>query len=396
MPTPLPRPAPTLTSGQRGTADQPTNRLALDVKDEIIFWEPEATMFQTLTRGINERDIAKSYIKEWFESEPYPIEGTVSGAQTVGDTSIELLAGQGTRFYAGMVLLNRRTRESILVSSVSTDTLTVVRAMGDTISSTMADGDVLEFVATAFEEGSDVSTIRSVVEGRNYNLTEIFKTACGWTGTDGAVTLYGGKDPENEVFKAGLEHKRQIERAMFFGKRFTRTGSGGKPQRAMGGLEFYIQSNVFDFSGAPLTTRSVTEALEVAMKYGEGGYEQNGKVSKWLFCSRRWATELELLWHDKIQIRTSEDMMGLKVKTYQSTHGDVNIVPMNIFNGEHAGYAFCVDMNHVAYCPLEGRDTKLYPDRQGNGYDAKTSEYLTEATLRVEVEGAHSLWKLAA
>lgn len=396
MPTPLPRPAPSLTSGQRGTADQPTSRLKLDVKDEIVFWEPEATTFQYLTRGIKERDIAKSYIKEWLESEPYPIEATVSGAQTIGDTAIELQAGQGTRFYAGCLLMNRRTRETILVSSVATDTLTVVRALGDTVSSTMIDGDTLEFVATAFEEGSDVATIRSVQEGRNFNLTEIFKTSFGYTGTDGAVSLYGGKDPENEAKKAGLEHKRQIERAMFFGKRFTRTGTGGKPQRAMGGLEYYIQSNVFDFSGAPLTTRSVTEALEVAMKYGAGGYEQNGKVYKWLFCSRRWATELELLWHDKIQIRTADELMGLKVREYQSTHGSISIVPVNIFNGEHSGFAFCVDMNHVAYCPLEGRDTTLYKNRQSPGIDGETDEFITEATLRVEVEAAHSLWKLAA
>lgn len=52
-----------------------------------------------------------------------------------------------------------------------------------------------------------------------------------------------------------------------------------------------------------------------------------------------------------------------------------------------------VDMANLTYRPLRNSDTQYLPDRQANGIDGLTSEYLTEAGLEIAHGKHHFLVK---
>jgi hypothetical protein len=56
-------------------------------------------------------------------------------------------------------------------------------------------------------------------------------------------------------------------------------------------------------------------------------------------------------------------------------------------------WCLVLDMANITYRPLKGGDTSYLPDRQGNGIDGITSEYLTECGLEVNHGKTHYLIK---
>jgi hypothetical protein len=386
-----PRPAPSLTSGFRDISQTLSNRVIADVADDILFYEPKSAPLCAITGAIRKKRKATQYQVNWIEKEPYPRKVTVNGAQTAGDVSVEVAVGQGTRVAANYVLMNLRTREHVLVSSISTDTLTVVRGIGGGAAA-MLDGDELVFTRAVFEDGADVGTMKGTQETNNYNYCEIIRRPYGFTGRQQNTDLYGGKDPVTERKAQGIEHMKDIEYAMLFGKRHSRTGTGGRLQTFMGGLEFFITSNVYDLNNTEPTFRSFNEWLEVAMQYGEGG-KRFGSGTKYFFCSDRWLTIIDGWKEDKLEMRVLDDKLDIEVAELKTSHGRVIIVPEPILSDDHAGYGFLLDLNHLRYTYHQGRDTKIYENRQGNGVDAYEEEYLTDVCLEVQLEGAHGLVK---
>ena len=394
-PGPLPRSAPTLVSGLRASSSETANRIIFDAEDVIHRLEPEATPLITLTAGIKKRRMATQQRFDWFEVDPYPSELVVSGAQTAGDTSIEVQTGTGSRAAGSFVYVNRKTREVIRVTSVATDTLTVVRGYGG-YSAAMSDGDVLELIGTAFEDGTGFGTMKSVQSANLYSYTQIFRTQYGLTGRMQNTDLYGGNDLTNQRKDQGILHKKLIEKAFFFGKRNLVAGSTG-PITTTQGLEASISSNVWDLNGQEPNQRSVVEFLEYVMKYGKGGnIGGSGAATKYAFCSRRWLTVIESFAHDQVRweyIGDKQTGVGINVGRFVTSHGSLMLTPVNIFDGEHGGYMFIVDLNHVRYVYHQGRHTKLMQDRQANDLDGYQEEYLTDCGLEVSLEAAHGLAK---
>ena len=395
-PVVFPRTSPTIVSGYRDPSlGVPTQRIKPDISDRIILWEPEAAPLLALLKGVRQKVAATQRQFDWIESEPYPSEVTISGSQTAGDTSIEVVTGQGSRVAPNMKLRNRSTGEIFLVTVVSTDTLTAVRGIGNTLGgAAMADGDVCDIIGTAFEDASDVGTSKTVKEGRDFNYTEITRTPFSISGRQSQTSFYGGSDKVSTAKKTAIEHKKRLEMSAFFGKRHSRTGTGGLEQTFTGGLEFFIASNVWDLAGAEPTHRAIVEALELYMRWGDGGIV-NGNGKKALFCSPRWLTILESVWHDKLRINQSDEVkkIGLKITEVETTHGTLMLIRQPLFVGALGQYAFLVDLNHVRYRYHQGRDTQLLENRQGPGIDGETHEWLTDAGWEVSVEGAHAIWK---
>jgi hypothetical protein len=389
------RDVPTTVSGYRAPNDSVTStRLKPDVQQEIAWYFPSAAPFTALSTKVRKRRTVSQYQFYWLEKDIYPrIMSPANAYPTGAETSVDVAAGQGARLAANALLMNRRTREQILVTAVSTDTLTVVRGIGDggTGQPILATDD-LELQAFIYEDGSDVGTSKTVIESAEYNLTEIIRTPFAFTGRQINTDLYGGKDPAIEQKWAGIEHTKSIENRCFFGKRHSRTGAGGKLQTFCGGLEYYIKTNVWDLNGQTPTERSFVEYLEYAMQLGRGGTNE-GSGTKYLFGSRRWMTEIEFWAKDRIEYRPMDKTGGLKLGRYETTHGTIMLVTNPLFDGEHGGFAFLVDMNHVRLVNHQGRATKLLKNRQGNGIDGKIHEYLSDISCQVELEAAHGILK---
>jgi hypothetical protein len=390
--TPAARANPTIVVGERDPGSTVQQRIIADVKDEIIFVQPSAAPLTHMTKRFRKREVTQ-YSYDWLEKDVYPRLTDVVGAVLSSDTSIVLGAGQGASIPVNAMLLNRRTREQVLVTSISTDTLTVVRGIGG-IQEAMNDGDKLDFLRSVFEDGSSKGSLKSVKEDRKFNYTEIIRTAYGFTGRQQNTSMYGGKDPATERKWQAIEHSISIEEMLLFGRRHTRTGAGGKLQTMSGGLEFFITTNVWDLAGNEPNVDQIVEVLEEGMKHGRGGYLSGGTRTKWLFCSPRWGSKFSKMGHDKIQYRPADEKLGIKIGSLDTSHGTMQIVEDPLLTGpEHGGWAFLIDLNHVFYVYHQGRDTKLLDNRQANDVDGMEEEYLTDCGAQVELEFAHSIWK---
>lgn len=392
-PGPLPRTAPTMIQTTRDINSVPAARVIVDMDDSIHFLEPDAAPLTTFTAALRKRRQVTQPRFDILSKDPYPRELVVQGAQVAGDTAIEVATGTGSRAGANYLYRNRATGEVILVPAApAADTLTVIRAIGS-VGAAMSDGDTLEFIGIAAEDGVGLGSTKSISEVNDFNFTQIFRTAYGSTGRQQQTDMYGGRDPMSERRWQAIEHKKTIERALFWGRRHTRTGAGGHPQTMTAGLDSLVTTNRWDLQGQEPTQRALTEFLEYAMKFGDGGH-MNGAGEKLAFCSRRWLTVIEGFGKEKIQYEFMGDKktgIGLKVGAYITTHGKINLIPVNIFDGEHAGYMFIVDPNHVRYAFLQGRNTKLLDNRQAPDVDGTLEEYLTDCGLHLEVEPSHAV-----
>lgn len=389
--TPAVRPDPTMVTSLRDPGTTVGQRLIADVKDEIVLVLPKATPYTLLMKKYRKRQVTQ-YSYDWLEKDEYPSIADVSGTQTSDDTSVEVATGQGTRIPKHALLLNRRTREVILVTAVSTDTLTVVRGIGG-VQEAMDSGDKLELLNTAHEDGNSRGDLKSIKEDRYFNYTQIIRTAYGFTGRQENTSMYGGKDPKTERAWQAIEHAKQIEKMLLFGRRHTRTGANGKLQTMSGGLEFFIKTNVWDLNGTEPTADQIVEVLEEFMKHGRGGY-LGGERKKFLFASPRWCSKFAKIAHKDIEYRPADTTLGIRIGQLQSPHGDVMVVHDPLLTGpEHGGWAFLVDPNHTFYVYHQGRDTKLLDNRQANDVDGSEEEYLSDCGSQVELEFAHGIWK---
>jgi hypothetical protein len=389
----LARTEPTPVTGYRAPEDGISNRVVIDMADKILLFMPEAQPFLTLTGKIKGKRKAFNKKFEWLEKDFKPRKLTVSGAQTDVDTSIELVTNDGAKAAANDFVRNTRTGEIFLVSSIATDTLTVVRAIG-AAGVAMNDGDVLVILGSSYPDNSLIGTFKSITEYPNFGYTQIFRTPFGFTGRDLVTELYGGSDKMNETKWQAVEHKRSIEYAAFFGKRHLIAAAGGVKDRSFtGGLEYAIQSNVWNVSGVALNSRVFNEFLEEGLRWGKGGRIQGGAATKYLLCSSRWLTEINGWAEAKLEYRVLDSTIGFAAMEYKSPHGRVMLLPAPLLDEFHPDYAFLVDVNHVDYVYLRQRDTKLLDNRQENDRDGEAYEYFSDCGFQVEFEQSHALLK---
>jgi len=385
---PNPRTDPTLVSGTRGPENQNTARVVVDMQNEILLYQPEATPLLTLTGKMRKKREAVNARFEWLEKDEYPRSLEVTAAADSDDTIISVVEGQDARVFTGAVVINLRTGENILVNAAPTSGSlgTVVRGIGGGAADIVI-GDKLLYAFNAYEDGSGLGVLKSIQEFNEYNYTQIIRTPFGFTGRDLVTELYGGRDEMTETKWQAIEHKKSIEYAMAFGKRDLRTPS--HQQTFTKGVDNFIVTNRWNVEGVSLTERSFVDFLEVGMKWGKGG-NQNGSGTKYLLCSSRWLTEINGWVGDRLRYKPLDDSIGFAAQEFNSPHGNVELLRWPLLDYFHPDRAFLLDFNHIRYVYLRARDTKLYVDRQANDIDGKTNEYLSDVGVQVNFEHAHS------
>jgi hypothetical protein len=357
------------------------------MEDQILLYQPEATPLLTLTGKMRRKRQAINPRFDWLEKDEYPRGLDVTAAQDSDDTSISVVAGQEARVYVGAVVTNLRTGENILIGGTSAGTLSsLTRGVGGGASDIQI-GDKLLYAFNAYEDGAGLGSLRSIQEFNFYNYTQIIRTPFGFTGRDLQVELYGGRDEMTETKWQAIEHKKSIEYAMAFGKRHLITGT--HQQTFTDGIDNRIVTNRWNVAGTTLSERAFVEFLEVGMKWGKGG-NQNGSGTKYLLCSSRWLTEINSWVGDRLRYKVLDDSIGFAAQEFNSPHGNVELIRWPLLDYYHPDRAYLLDLNHVRYVYLRGRDTKLLYDRQANDIDGKTNEYFSDVGCQTEFEHSHA------
>lgn len=374
----------TLISGVRGTGNILAAKRVIDIANKIDVLEPDSAPLVQLTKKLNKR-VAINPKFNWLEEEAMPAVDQINYSTGYTSTDTQMVVDHGSYFRIGDVVKHVDSGEQWLVTGVSTNTLTVSRAWGQTTAhSTVANDDYLLIIGNANQEGNTARTLLSNQESEKTNYTQIFRRPFGVTETANNSEMYGGNDLAHVRMMQLIEHQKDIERAFWFGEPKEDTSTYTHPTRATGGVDYWISTNSSDASGT-LTESEFEAWLRTGFRYGSS--------TKFVFAAPIVISAVSSWANGKLKMLPTDKTYGIAVTQYLSPHGVVNLVNMKLFAevAPYSGYAYLVDIEGVAYRYIANRDTKLKTNIQANDEDAEKDEYLSEVGFELKGEKKDSV-----
>ena len=378
-------------------------RMIVDAQDKIFLLEPNKHPLVTLLTNVGKVYDGKAWkgssmLKratgnpefKWFEDFYGGRYARLSADSTSGDTSLDVTnagSSSGYIFTVGDVIKNARTGENCLVTAVAATTLTVTRATGTTAAAAMVTGDGIYIVGNVSEENGGARNVNTTRVTPQTNYTQIFKTTVALSNTEKEANLYGGKDLPYQRAKKGTEHALDIERAFWWGEKFADTGAQGHPRKYTGGvLEFLEAGNGYiQNQGGPISAPDFNTFLREGFTYGND--------TKMLFAGGIVLQALNEIARGQIQTKPLDTTYGMKISTWVTAFGTVNIVHNPLFVEDYAGSAFLLDMGEFAYRYMNNRDTQLQTNIQAPDADGVIDQYLSKIGLQRAQAAKHALLK---
>lgn len=388
-------PNQTVVRARESTENIPANRRIRDVSKKIHRLDPDAAPFTLLLQQGKKEQCAEPKF-EWIEKELPAKWSQANGAALVGATDI--VVDHGRYFSVGDIVNVVRTGEKMRVTGVNptTNTITVVRAVGSTVAAAILDNDDFQIIGNAYAEGSPLGLEKSHVEAYLFNYVQIFRHPFGVTGTQDATVGYLGKDKPRLRAEKSIEHKMDIERTALFGERAFDGTNPNNPRRYTGGAFFFLVDNIFD-AGGQLTAGEVWTWMQQVYTHTTQGGD-----SRILFASPLIITVMDqfALTTGNVQVNVAprDKTFGLSVKQWMTSHGSFNIIKHRLLDNGlggsgYGGFGLLLDPSQWYYRCLPGRDTQLRPDVGADGDDAWTDEYLTECGWQVALTKSQGVLK---
>ena len=366
----------TVKAGIIKTADVLTARLVADVSDKIHLLEDDKIALTKLLSRLP-KSPAQQYAVSWHTDELAPKSDTLNEALDDSETTITM--SNGTYWRPGDIMKVTTTGETMIVSSVSTNDVTVVaRSNGATAAAQATSGDEVLNLGPAFTQGAGLRTSASddtiiskyvqTVEKTNY--TQIFRHAVALSRSEMQSKLHGegGKDMPYQRRKKMIEHVRDLNLALYHGeKNWDSTNNRG----TMGGVIEFIDSANINTTAA-LTESAFNNGLRTFFRYGNQG-------TRVALCSRNVAGYISE-WASVVQrVSPGDNKFGVAITKYTGPHGSIDIVTDHALEGTTYGkYCVVVDPTCIKLRPMQ--DTVLLVDRQLPDVDGKVDEYLTETS----------------
>lgn len=361
----------------RTTGNLDAIRRVVDVAKKIDVLEPDSAPLTLLTKKMDKR-VAVNPEYNWMEEESLVKSDAINNVAGYADNATEMIVDNGSRFRGGDVVKVLRTGEQMLVSSVSTNTLTVVRGWGVTAAAAINNDDALLIIGNANAEHATKRSMKIGDIAKKTNYTQIFRTPFGISRTADKSDTNGKNDLAHQRMMQLIEHQKEIERAFWFGEP-KEDLTGTTPRRATGGIDYFISTNATD-AGGGLTEAEFDSFLRTGFRYGS--------KTKWLFAAPIVVSAINFWAKGKLQTAVEDKTYGISVMKYLTPFGTVNIVNMNLFAEVtlYSGYAYLIDMECLAYRYIADSDTKLKTNIQDNSADGQEDEYLTECGLEFSHE----------
>lgn len=255
---------------------------------------------------------------EWLDDTLLTPRSTcASGINNVA-TTITIPAADANKFTVGDVVATP-ANEQFRVTAVDTTglSLTITRAFGGTVAAAIATNDVLVGVGTALPEGSDPGTARSVDRQNRFNFTQIFGPhPVQVSATENIIRKYGLRGTTEFNYQAGQRVKEimiGLEQACLLGNRFEDTTN---KIRTMGGMAFYITTNVDS------TTTAITDTALVAQ--AQAAFDAGGSP-KVVLAGSAQKRKISLFESSVIRRTGGDNERGVRVDEYMTDFGDLSV-----------------------------------------------------------------------
>ena len=360
--------------------------IAEDVADLIGIVSPYET---PLLDAIGDplRAAASTY-HEWLEDELLPNKDTVND-ELITEPSLdtEFDVANGDRFRIGDQIQVEGSSELMLVTAISLDTLTVVRAYAGTVAEDLVTGQTINILGNAALEGSDKPEVRFTNRSRKGNYTQIFTSSVEVSGTHMAASQLGLSDEMDYQKQERLrELIRDLENTVINGGLPTAIPQGnGSVRRTMKGVVQSLSTNVFAAGdsgfpeGGDLDEEKINYVLRSIWENSNGNVDlivvggyQKRQINGFLNSSRAYGPA----------DTTYRDMVSL----YESDFGVCRIVTSRWMPKDAM---LLLDSSRVNVLPLAGRSFHFKPLASGGDYEC--GELIGEYTVELKNEAAHGL-----
>ncbi len=303
---------------------------------------------------------------------------------TSGDTV--LTVDDGSIFAAGDLIHVERTNELMLVSSVATNDVTVVRSFGATAAAALLDDDYLLNLGPAKGEGSSGADMRTSSTTKYTSYTQIFERTVSLTKTLAAST----PNTEDERARLRREQMYEIGRDMELAALFGDPGelnSGGVVRRSTSGIIRFATANVSDANG----TITKAEFLDfLSQVFAKGSQNKLG------FCGYAVAAILTSLWSSTERTTVQSSVVGLTFQRIATPWGNLDLIVNPHMSGAvHGQQLLVIDPEQCEVRPLQGngqdRRLALQENVGASNDDAFLDKWLAELAFTWGNPDAHGI-----
>ena len=373
-------------TGQRTTGNVAASQRKIDVGKSILNLDPSETPYTVILKRTGDGMAKEKTVNStfsWAEDQREMRWDTVNAVGGYTNSATSVVVATGTRFYANCLVKVPRTGETLRVTAVSTNTLTVVRGFSGSTAAALVDTDPLLVLGYAADEGSRAPAVRSENPSFVTNYTQIFKKTLGasgtWRSSDNETMPH---DWDHQNSKAHVEHMIDIETAAVYGKPSEISSTDG-PLRTTGGALHFLNQNATAVSGTLSEAAFDTWCADKAFA--------NGSDEKVLFASSFLISVLNGFSKAKLNTAIGQKKYGIAYTDYVTPFGTLSLVRHRLLEGAIYGkMGFVVDFKRggMKYRFLSGgkggsRDTHVLQNRQESDRDGQIDEIITEAGFQV-------------
>lgn len=382
-------------AGLRGTGKFAADERPLDFREMILWARPNGMAPLTALLSKMKSEPTDMATFNWWEEKLVPVRGQLVGPYDTTTTTIVFQAATpvGLDLVPGDILQIEKTESStydnelVEVSSVTNSTTIVVkRGVAGSTAASIAANTWVTRIGSAFQEGSGRPELSQRNPVKLFNHCQIFKTACGITGTAAAEKGHRTGDPwKNDKTRKMFDHSVNLEFAFLFGRPYEDT-TGEHPKRFTGGLRHFITTNVTIFTTTP-TEDTFLNAVHKVFDYSVSAAGDE----RIMFCGNGFLNSLNKLAKNSSSTRINfsnqvEKIYGMSLYRWSTPQGTflARTHPLLNLHGRYTYSAFIIDPDAIKYRYL--RDTRFIDNVQLPGQDARIGMWLTEAGLEVNHE----------
>ena len=365
--------------------------IAEDVSDIITLVSPfETPLLDHL--GDPQRE-ATSTIHEWLEDALLPNTDAVDDASLSNPTTLTVFTVEhGDRFQTGDQIRLAGKGEVMLVTSVSSNDLTVTRGYGGTTAAAVADNDIVQIIGNAALEGDDAPAARFTSRSRKQNYTQIFTAALEVSGSQLAASAIGVDDELDYQKQERLrELLRDLENCVVNGVAPAANQQGSSTvRRSMNGILKLVTTNVFQPASDPLPPGDGgnedllnEDVLNAAMR---AVWQQSSARIDTIVCNGFQKRRINQFIAATQRFSQRDVNFKQMVDTYESDFGICRVL---LSRWVPSDTLLLLDSSRIAVMPLSGRPFHFKP-LAATG-DAENGQVIGEYTLEFRNENAHAV-----
>jgi len=383
------------TTAQKLVSEVTTDRLIIDMADDIERLDADAGPLTLLLRKLNSKPCTQEKV-EWMESELEDRLCTVTSTQT---TTTTIGVSDSTIWHKYDIGIIPLTGFKFMVSSAAAVSLPIVQLDAGTATTATAGQNMFK-LSNALDEGSEAVEPYEGVVTTVTNMVQIFEQSWQVSESLQHSALYGGDELARLTAEKRVEHERDIEGVLFFGERadsLSGIDSAVGAVNLLGGAEYFINASS---SGAHVTDVAGSISESTWMGYLADLYTYKPEKPRYFFCSVWLLRALSTWGGGKVQMVPKDRTYGIAINQYLHPFG----APAYLINnrrvlsyGEatsnvgYEGYNFALCLDFLKLRPQNGLNTKVHTNIQDPGARRRMDKIITYLSLEFRLPEVHGI-----